>query len=122
AAIPAFAQQGKADSAPATDKAATPADKAWAELETLLKGPKKQPKSAEEAKAVYKEYLAELDAKAAAFIKDNPNDARRWKLAANEVQSPAMRRFAGVPVDKEAMKKLAADIIAAPDADKDSKG
>jgi len=99
------------------------ADAAWAEVEPLLAGPKASPKSQADAKKIYKEYLAAFDEKAAAFLKTYPADPRRWKLQGHELQINGMRSFAGLEEkSEEAMAKIIAGILDAPDADKESKG
>src|SRR5215207_1294144 len=103
--------------------AAEPADAQWAELETLMKGPKSRPKTQEEAKEMVKAYIAELEAKTAEFRKAYPTDPRRWKISIQEIQSNPMRGMAGLPKKSdEEIAKLSAEIIAAPDADKVTKG
>jgi thiol-disulfide isomerase/thioredoxin len=115
-----FAADEKKSDSPAA--AVSPADAAWAELEGLLKGPKERPKSQDEAKAIYTKHFKELDEKAAAFTKAHPNDPRRWKLAINDVQADRMRGFLGMPAKGDAeIKKIIAAVLAAPDADADSK-
>jgi thiol-disulfide isomerase/thioredoxin len=104
-------------------KPATPADAQWQELEGLLQGPKERPKSQDEAKAMFKKYLSDLDAKAEAFRKAYPTDPRRWKISIMEVRSNAVRESLGLPSkDKAEVAKIVDSILAAPDADKDTKG
>lgn len=99
------------------------ADAAWAEVEPLLKGPQERPKSQEAAKKIYKEYLADFDKKSAAFLKAWPEDARRWKLKTHGLQINRMRTFVGLEAASEAdVAKTVAEILEAPDADKESKG
>jgi thiol-disulfide isomerase/thioredoxin len=101
---------------------AKPGDDAWQSLEKMLKGPEKRPKSREEAVEIYKEYLTALDEKAASFRKDFPTDARRWKLALEEVKLNQMRKFVGSPEkDAAAISSVLAEIIAAQDADAETK-
>lgn len=112
----------KDDAAPKKPLAASPADAAWAEIETMLKGPKERPKSREDAMAMFKKHIIELDEKAAAFTKAHPGDPRRWNIAVNELQTNQVRGMVGLtPKSAEAIKKLTADILAAPDADKETK-
>lgn len=99
------------------------ADAAWEQIAPLLSGPKTRPKSKEEALDIYKKFLAEMDEKSAAFLKAYPSDARRWKLKMHDVQVNRMRAFAEVPAKPdEEIAKLIEEIIAAPDADKETKG
>ena len=96
---------------------------AWADLEELLKGPKERPKSRDEAVTIYKNYLAEFDEKSAAFLKASPKDARRWKVKTHDLQINRMRTFAGLEAkSEEEVTKAIAEILEAPDADKESKG
>lgn len=105
-----------------SDKPA-PAEGSWEAVESMLKGPKKQPKSREEAEGIYKEYLSEYDKAAAAFTKANPNDARRWKLALHEVRLNGVRGALQIdPKSEEDVKKLLGSIVEAADADKETKG
>ncbi len=107
---------------PKEAKEASPADAAWAEVEGLLKGPKERPKTREEAAGIFKTYLAELDAKSAAFLKANPNDARRWKLKLQQVQMNNARQALQLdPVSEADMRKMLDEIVAAGDADKGTK-
>lgn len=100
----------------------SPADKAWAEIEPLLKGPKERPKSREEAGIVYKAYLAEVDEKAAAFLKAAPNDARRWKLKMQMIQMNGARQALKInPISPADISKTLGEIIDAKDADKETK-
>ena len=100
-----------------------PAEGSWEAVESMLKGPKKQPKSRAEAEDIYAEYLSEFDKAAAAFTKANPNDARRWKLALHEVQLNSARSALKIdPKSEEDIKKLLTDIAGADDADKETKG
>ena len=104
-------------------KAGSPADAQWAELETMLKGPAERPKSQEEAKEVFRKHLTEFDAKAEAFRKAHPKDARRWKLTLHELQSNNVRGMVGMKAKSEAeIAQIAKDVLAAPDADKETKG
>lgn len=103
-------------------RAAEPADGQWAELETLMRGPKSRPKSQDEAKQMVKEYLAEFETKAGAFRSAFPNDPRRWKLVVQDIQMNRLREMTGAPVKSEAeLEKMAGEVIAAPDADKQTK-
>jgi thiol-disulfide isomerase/thioredoxin len=112
-----------ADAKPVADKAATPADAAWAEIETMLKGPKERPKTQDEAKAMFKKHIMDMDEKGAAFLKAFPDDARRWKLALNELQQNRVRGMVGLtPKSKEEIAKITAAVLAAPDADAETKG
>jgi thiol-disulfide isomerase/thioredoxin len=102
--------------------AAGSADTQWAELETLMKGPKERPKTQDEAKALVKKYIAEFDTKAAEFRKAYPQDPRRWKITLQEIQTNAMRSMVDLPKKSEAdVAKACEEILAAPDADKETK-
>lgn len=102
---------------------AKPGDEAWAAMEKLLQGPSKQPKTREEAVVIFGDYLKEFDGKVATFRKDFPADPRRWKLALEEVKMNNMRKFVGAPVkDAAATDKMLSDVLAAPDADAETKG
>jgi thiol-disulfide isomerase/thioredoxin len=109
----------KSPGAPKTTEKESPAaegaDAAWAEVEPLLK---KRPANKAEAK----QYLDEYDQKSAAFLKAYPKDARRWKLKIHAVQLNRMRSVLGFEAksDEELAKSLD-EILAAPDADKESK-
>ena len=97
-----------------------PGDEAWNAIAPLLRGPAKRPTSREEAVTIYTEHLKTLDEKAASFRKDFPTDARRWKLALEEVKMNGMRKFVGVP-ERDGAKVLG-EILAAPDAEAETKG
>lgn len=102
--------------------AAEPADSKWTELESQMKGPKERPKSREEAAAMAKKLIPEVDAKAAEFRKEFPTDARRWKITLFEIQTNEMRGSMGLPAKSpEEIGKLADELLAAPDADKETK-
>jgi thiol-disulfide isomerase/thioredoxin len=102
--------------------AAESQDAEWAEIETLVRGPKTRPKTREEAREMMKANILEFDAKAAAFRKAHPNDPRRWKLTVHEVQRNSMPSFVGLPSKSpEEIAKLCAEVIAAPDADLQTK-
>jgi thiol-disulfide isomerase/thioredoxin len=123
ATLPAFAVDKKNPAALTATVPAAGADAAWAEIEPLLAGPKENPKSREEAVEIYKKHLATLDEKSAAFRKAFPSDPRRWKLAVQEVELGQMRKFAGGEMKSpEESAKLLSEVLAAPDADKDTKG
>ena len=115
----------KSDSAKPADKNSTkesPADAAWREVEGMLEGPKEQPQSREEATGIYKKYLAEMDEKGAAFLKAHPADARRWKLKLHQVQMNDARKALDLsPVSDEKIRKTLTEILAAADADKETK-
>ena len=101
---------------------ASPSDAAWEKVEGLLKGPKERPKSRDEAEGIYKTYLAELDEKSAAFLKAHPNDARRWKLKMHQVQMNGARQALKLdPVSDADIRKALDEVVAAADADKETK-
>ena len=97
-----------------------PGDEAWNALSALLRGPAKRPTSKDEAVTIYAEHLKTLEEKAASFRKDFPKDARRWKLALEDVKMNGMRKFVGLP-ERESAKTLG-EILAASDADAETKG
>jgi len=110
--------------AAADAKEASPADTAWKELERMLRGPAQQPqaKSREEFMAAMKVHLDEVDKKVEAFLKAYPDDARRWKIKMSLVQSNQLRTMAKAnPLSKEDVAKTLGEILAAKDADKDTK-
>src|SRR5687768_8674718 len=114
------AEEKKSGSPPkAADKESTEttgAEAAWAEVESLLSGPKERPKSQEDAKKIYKEYIAAFDEKSAAFLKAYPKDARRWKVKTHGLQINRMRTFVGLKAADEAdVAKTVAEILDAPD-------
>lgn len=114
------ADAAKADTA--AESSDSPADKAWAELEPLLKGPKERPKTREEAETIYKTYLAEVDEKTAAFLKAAPDDARRWKLKMQQVQMNGARQALKInPLTPADIAKTLGEILDAKDADKETK-
>jgi thiol-disulfide isomerase/thioredoxin len=111
-----------AQPAPKEAKEASPADAAWAEVEGLLKGPKVRPKTRDEAAGIFKTYIAELDEKSAAFLKAYPNDARRWKLKLQQVQVNGARQALQIaPLSEADLSTMLDGIIAAGDADKETK-
>ena len=121
-AAPVFAAPGAAAKSPElTLKAeAKPGDAAWTTLEGMFRGPTKRPATKEEAVEVLTAFFKDFDEKAAAYRKDFPTDARRWKLSLEEVKMKQMRAFAGLPAKDSA--KILGEVIAAPDADKETKG
>jgi thiol-disulfide isomerase/thioredoxin len=107
---------------PSDAKTSNPADAQWAEVEALLQGPKERPKTQDEAKTMLKKYMEDVDAKAAAFRKAYPTDPRRWQISIFEVRSNSMRGMVGLPAKtQEEAAKVVEEIIAAPDADKETK-
>ena len=121
-AAPVFAAPGAAAKSPElTLKAeAKPGDAAWTTLEGMFRGPTKRPATKEEAVEVLTAFFKDFDEKAAAYRKDFPTDSRRWKLSLEEVKMKQMRTFAGLPAKDSA--KILGEVIAAPDADKETKG
>lgn len=108
--------------AAADSKEASPADTAWKELEKLLRGPKEQAKTREEFTAIFTKHLTEVDEKSAAFLKAYPDDARRWKIKMQRVQSNQIRTMAKInPIPKDEVEKTLEEIIGAKDADKETK-
>ena len=106
---------------PAASKG-SPADTAWGELEALLKGPTERPKTREEAEPIYKKYLAELDAKGAAFLKAFPEDARRWQLRLQQVRMNSAREaFKLNPLGDKEIEAALGEILDAKDADAETK-
>ena len=119
AALPAFSAGEKA-AAPAEKSAA--ADKAWAEIEVMLAGPGKRPKSQEEAKVIFREHIVAMDEKGGAFTKAFPDDPRRWRLVVSEAETNSVRGMVGlVPKSEAEIKKRLAEVLAAPDASKETK-
>lgn len=109
-----------ADTAAEKEKEASPADKSWAEIEVLLKGPSERPKSREEAAPIYKKYLAEMDEKGAAFTKAYPEDARRWKLQMHKLMFNNARQALSLdPLSEGDVKKILGEILDAKDAGED---
>ena len=103
-------------------EAASPADAAWAELEKMRRPPAERPKSQAEAKEIVRKHFMEFEARADAFRKAYPNDPRRWKLAIYELQDNNGRIFLGLKAKSRAeIAQSARDVLAAPDADKQSK-
>jgi thiol-disulfide isomerase/thioredoxin len=122
--IPSIAAPGAAAESPKLEvkKEAQPGDEAWKALEAMFKGPAKNPTSREEAIELFKTHLKSLDEKASSFRKDFPADARRWKLAIEEVKSNSIRKAVGMPAkDEAAVAKLLGEILAAPDADAETR-
>lgn len=106
----------------ATEAKDSPADAAWKEVEAMLRGPKERPKTMEEALPVYKKHFDTLDEKSAAFAKTYPADSRRWKLKLNQITSNGARKnFKAAALSEEEIAKLTAEILAAEDAEKDTK-
>jgi thiol-disulfide isomerase/thioredoxin len=67
--------------------------------------------------------IAEVEAKGDAFRKANPTDPRRWKLTVHEIQRNSMAGLVGLkPKSPEEIDKLCAEVIAAPDAEQETKG
>ena len=119
ATLPAFSANEKA-AAPAEKSSA--ADKAWAEIEGMFAGPKERPKTQEEAEKIFKKHIVAFDEKSAAFLKAYPNDPRRWKIAISDAETNSVRGMIGMTPKSDAdIKKLLADVLTAPDADKETK-
>jgi thiol-disulfide isomerase/thioredoxin len=117
--VPAISAEEKAT---APIEKSSPADKDWAEIAEMLAGPKVRPKSQEEAKKIFKEHIMAMDEKGAAFLKAHPNDPRRWRLVISEAETNSVRGMIGLTPKNEAdIKKKLAEVIAAPDADKETK-
>lgn len=90
------------------------ADDLWKHVQELQKGPQQEPKSQEEAMKVMGDFLKDMDAALAEFIKLYPEDARAWDAKLLQAQVTAARaRVAGQPMDKDAMEKKLQDIAAA---------
>ncbi|MBP7949227.1 MAG: redoxin domain-containing protein [Verrucomicrobiales bacterium] len=115
----AESQSGKKAEAPKKEGA----DAAWEEVEAAMKGsPGERPKTRDEAMAMMKKRILAVDAKGAAFCKAYPNDPRRWKVAANELMSKRARQQLGMKGMNEADEtRLRKEILAAPDADEETK-
>lgn len=121
---PVFAAPGAAVTAPGITlkDEVKPGDEAWKALEAMFVGPKKRPTTKEEATEIYSDHLKAFDEKIASFRRDFPADARRWKLVVEEIKMNGMRKFVGMPTkDEAAVGKMLKDVIAAPDADKETK-
>ncbi len=121
---PVFAAPGAAASAPGITlkEEAKPGDEAWKALEGMFAGPKKRPATKDEAMEVFPAHFKDLDEKIALFRKDFPADPRRWKLTIEEVKTSGIRKMVGMPVkDAAAISTMLKDVIAAPDADKETK-
>ena len=94
------------------------AEKAWSELQVLMRGPREASESVEDARAKAKRFFLDYDTKAAAFRKAFPEDPRRWRLTLHEVQLNEMRAMMGVPSKKPAeLLEACAAIVAAENAD-----
>ena len=118
--LPVFAAGENKVAAPVVKSSA--ADKAWSEVSALLAGPKQQPKSREEAMVIFKQHLTAMDEKSAAFLKAYPNDPRRWRLVVSDAETNSVRGMIGMTPKSEAeVKKQLGDVLAAPDADKETK-
>jgi len=101
---------------------ASAGDAAWAEFEKMLNGPTEQPKSREDAIAMMKEHLIKLDKMAIEFLQNYPHDPRRWKLPLTMMDSNRLRPLVGLPAKSLSENKtMLADILAAPDADAETK-
>ena len=110
-------EEKKAGAAPATT-----ADAAWKAIEKELRGPSEQPKSREEAMAIMKAHIVRLDGLAADFTGKYPADPRRWKLATQLVSSYQIRPIVGLPQKTSSdARKVLAEVLAAPDADAETK-
>ena len=118
--LPVFAAGENKVAAPVVKSSA--ADKAWSEVNALLAGPKQQPKSREEAMVIFKQHFTAMDEKSAAFLKAYPNDPRRWRLVVSDAETNSVRGMIGMTPKSEAeVKKQLGDVLAAPDADKETK-
>ena len=124
---PAAAKEAApAKEAVAEEKADKPAPAAgsWEAVEAMLKGPPQQrAKTREEAEAVWKEYFAEFEKATEEFTKANPKDARRWKVALHNVRFNGARQALKIsPKTSDEVKKMLGEIVAADDADEETKG
>lgn len=119
--LPLFAADEKQDAPIATAKAEG-ADAAWAAFEKAQHGPAERPKSREEAITMMKAHIVKLDEMAAEFTKAYPKDPRRWKVAMGLVDTYRIRDVVGLPSKSLAdVKVVLAEVVAAPDADPETK-
>lgn len=100
------------------------ADALWKKVEDVMeemKNPKERPKSREEAIEKLKTGLASFDDAVAKFEEKNPKDARRWKSKLFAATTADIRGRIGLPA-KGDMKSGLKEVVAAADADKETKG
>lgn len=86
-----------------------------------LKNPKERPKTREEAMEKLKKGLASFDEAVANFETKNAKDARRWKAKLFAATTADLRVRLGMPA-KGDMQTGLKEIVAAADADKETKG
>jgi thiol-disulfide isomerase/thioredoxin len=124
AATSAIAEPEKA-ATPAAENATpaatpqSPADAAWAGVETLLAGPKERPTTREEAMKMFGEFLAKTDEAVASFEKSFPTDPRRWKLVLFRAKTVPIRetlKIKGISME-ELLQQLDAAAADTSDAD-----
>jgi thiol-disulfide isomerase/thioredoxin len=98
------------------------ADELWAHIQKLQQGPAEQPKSPEEAQAVIKGLITNIDAALAEFFKRFPDDARKWdaKLMQIEIGS-AKTQFGMKGPSEEESAKMLTEIAEANDAPKQAR-
>jgi thiol-disulfide isomerase/thioredoxin len=113
--LPVYAEPAEKSAPPA---AVEKSDDSWKEISGLLTPPR--PKSREEAKDAYKNYLTQWEEKSAAWLKANPQDPRRWEVRGHELKLRGMRQFVGLEEKSaEELDTLSKEILAAPDAGKE---
>ena len=99
-------------------------DALWQKVEDVMaemKNPKERPKSREEQMAKLKTGLVSFDEAVAKFEEKNPKDARRWKSRLFAATTADLRTRIGLPA-KGDMQSGLKEIVAAADADKETKG
>ena len=99
-------------------------DALWQKVEEVMaemKDPKERPKTREEAMEKLKSGLLSFDKAVASFEQKNPTDARRWKSKLFAATTADLRVRIGLPA-KGDMQSGLKEIVAAADADKDTKG
>lgn len=109
--------------APAFVHADPAADAAWQKVETAIKNiksPNPRPKSEEEALAYFKSALPAFDAAMKDFTAAAPSDPRRWSAKLFDAQTFQIRGFIGSTEAGDPQKAID-EVIAAPDADAETK-
>ncbi len=99
-------------------------DALWQKVEdemAEMKNPKERPKSREDAMEKIKKGVVSFDKAVAAFEAAHPKDARRWKAKLFDATIAELRPRLGLPAKGEMQAGLK-EVVAAPDADKETRG
>lgn len=108
----------------AANEVETEADLLWKEVELamhLITNPVDTPRSREEAVESYSSRLKDFDAALADFLKEAPEDSRRWRGRLWTARLAESRGLVGLP-EGEPMMKILTEIMASDDAQETVRG